>query len=412
MTWANPGLNNFHSIEWGYEDSTVELFEKETGIKVPADASSPDRFKARYEWLCANAKAEWVAWRCRKIAEIYAEICGRLRKVRPDLVVYSDVFGGFKDWREAGLDPELLGRIEGLQIVQADSGYGRRAYTYLGPLADARLRDSLIRPERLLGFDSPLTGNAFLFGAEYFEATEVVVTPESLGYPEGTPRTWMSGVVNPAGRHYLERYALAMAEGDAVYLSDGGNAYTVGQPELLDFLKVFRRLPAVRFTERPGATDPVTVREHCDGKQFWFYAVNRERYPVSIDLQLKKPGEVVRLSDGAVVEPAKSVLRVTLQPYELAGFKAGRKAQIVKVSERLPKREYEKVQALIADARAIQVETPSEQLAAAVTLAEEALKAGHLWRARTVLETSDLIAVYRKVKRFPVGLYDFGSTPQ
>ena len=197
MTWANPGLNNFHSLDWGYEDFTVGLFEKETNIKVPVDSSSPDRFKRRYEWLCANAKAEGIGWRCSKIAEIYTEICQQIQKVRPDLVVYSDVFGGFKNWREAGLAPDLLGHIEGLQIVQANSGYGRRAYTYRGPLADAKLRDNLICPERLLGFDSPLTGNSFLFGAGYFEATEVVIPPESLGYPEGTKRTWMSGVVNP-----------------------------------------------------------------------------------------------------------------------------------------------------------------------------------------------------------------------
>jgi hypothetical protein len=70
----------------------------------------------------------------------------------------------------------------------------------------------------------PRGASAFLFGSAYFEATEVVIPPELLGFPAGTTRTWMSGVVNPAGRNYLERWALAVAEGDASFMSDGGNS--------------------------------------------------------------------------------------------------------------------------------------------------------------------------------------------
>ena len=62
-------------------------------------------------------------------------------------------------------------------------------------------------------------------------------------------------------------------------------------------------------------------------------------------------------------------------------------------------------------AQTIQIETSSETLAAAIASAEEALKLGHLWRARTQLETSDLIAIYHKAKRFPIGLYDFEASP-
>lgn len=405
MTWANPGLNNFHSLDWGYDDFTLALFEKETGIRVPSSPDASNRFHARYDWLCTHAKAQWIAWRCQKIAEIYRDICACVRKVRPDLVVYSDVFTGFENWQEAGLDPALLTTIEGLQMVQADSSYGRRAYTYRGPLADAKLRDSLIDPKRLLGFDSEQSGNAFLFGAGYFEATEVVIPPEALGYPAGTPRTWMSGVVNPAGRHYLERYALALAEGDARYLSDGGNAYTVGQQELHDFLAVFRQLPAVRFRTHPEAIDPITVREYRDATNLWFYAVNRERYPVTLTLSLSGKDALVRLRDGASIHRNQNELRLILQPYELAGFKTTCATQILELHEEPPEQAKESLRILLEDAHRIQARTASVPLAHAIIQAEAAVQAGHLWRARTVLETSDLIDLYQKTKQFPRGLY-------
>lgn len=32
MSWVDPGLNNFRSLDWGCDDYTVGLFEKETGL--------------------------------------------------------------------------------------------------------------------------------------------------------------------------------------------------------------------------------------------------------------------------------------------------------------------------------------------------------------------------------------------
>ncbi len=418
MAWANPGLNNFHSLDWGYDDLTVGLFEKETGLSTGARADDPKRFRARYDWLTANARGAWIAWRCRKIAELHAAIRDRVRRARPDLTVYLNNFGF---GQEAGIDPQLLGALGGVVLVHAGHAYGRRAYTYEGPLADPERRDRLLDPAALFALRSAEGRTAFLFGAGYFEATERVVPPESLGFPEGTKRTWMSGVVNPAGRHYLERYALALAEADAQYLSDGGNAYTLGQPLLRDFLREYRPLPAVPFQPRADGRDPVAVWERSGQERFFFYAVNRERFPVPVEIWLTGAEEVRRLSAGKPQRLEGGVLRLTLQPYELAAFEAEGGAALARVAEQVPPQERARaekqtawMEALAVEARADRVggklsEAQAARVTEAAAASRAALARGHVWQARTLLERSSLIQVYRILKRFPPALYDMGD---
>lgn len=68
-----------------YDDYTMGLFEQETGVKIPVPADDLERFSKRYDWLMANAKAQWTDWRCKKMTEIYDWLKNRLRETRPDL---------------------------------------------------------------------------------------------------------------------------------------------------------------------------------------------------------------------------------------------------------------------------------------------------------------------------------------
>ena len=46
INWQNTGLNNFLSLDWGYDDLTVGLFEKETGISTGVKTDdNPQRFR-------------------------------------------------------------------------------------------------------------------------------------------------------------------------------------------------------------------------------------------------------------------------------------------------------------------------------------------------------------------------------
>jgi hypothetical protein len=412
MSWANPGLNNFHSLDWGYDDLTVGMFEKETGLSTGAKADDPKRFQARYAWLMANAKDRWIQWRCKKIAEIYTKIRDRVREARPDLKVYSDVFDLSL---EAGIDPSLLGKIDGVVLINSCYSYGRRAFTYQGFMADTKARDNLLNPSVLKSLKTPEGESSLLFGSGYFEATEVVVTPEALGFPKGTKRTWVSGVVNPPGRYYLERYAIALAQTDALFLGDGGNTYTLGQPELREFMLEYRSLPSVLFKSRPDAADPVAVRELQRKDDFLFYAVNSERYPVKTNISLKVNGTLRRLATGEEVPLKDGSLSLELQPYQLIAFQAPAGTAITKVATTIPVEEKKLVESMVSALQGIGKDVDSGKvtldadgknlLKKSIEEATLCLKEGRYWRARTLMENSQLAEkVYNKTLIFPPGL--------
>ena len=418
MGWANPALNNFHSLDWGYDDLTVGLFEKETGLRTGVKPDDPRRFSLRHEWLMANAREKWIDWRCEKIAQLFAAARDRVRQSRPDLKVYANHCGDLD--RESGIDPQRLGALDGVVLVNARHGYGRRAYTYEGYLADTVMRWNLLDPAALASTRGPDGRAAFLFGSGYFEAVEQVVTPEALGFPKGTKRTWMSGVVNPAGRHYLERFAVALAETDAVYLADGGNAYTLGQPLLREFLAEYRRLPPIPFRARADARDPVAVWELTREEDFLFYAVNRERYPVRAMLTLDTAGPVRHLASGAEAGLKDRQLVLDLQPYQLRAFRAPAGSRIAKAVVDAPAAEKEHVGRLVdaleglardVAANPARLDAEGRQVLDRVLgEARVAWKEGRLWRARTLMEHPGLVEkVYNRALFFPPAMEWLGS---
>lgn len=431
MAWANPALNNFVSLDWGYDDYTIDLFRKETGVAVPtAGESDPGRFAARYEWLTTHARDRWIDWRCRKITDLVVQIRNRVRQARPDLRIVINVFGADESYRpdfasapgrslqsrlrEAGLDPAMLGNIDGVEVLNASFGYGRRE-------RDAIFRgsrDTLLDPSSIRALARG-SGAHFLAGQYYLEATDAVISPEQLGFPAGTKRTWAGIVANPPGRLALERYALQLAEADALTLGDGGNGYSLGPPIVREFMETFRRLPARPFASLPDATDPVAVRSLATEDGLIVYAVNRERYPVELDIALENAAGVTTLADGKAAPIDNGHLRLKLRPYELIAFKAAALTRIRTVATRVPDGERERVARQIAAVERLAgsslVQTlvrrgPSDQetrlLNDAALEARRALDRGWLWRARTVLEHSALLAIYKRTGCFPPDLLD------
>ncbi len=430
MDWQNTGFGNFGSLDWGYGDFTIGLFEKDTGVSIPVDNSDPERFQKRYDWLMANAKDQWLDWRGQKVTQFFVKIRDRLRQKNQTAVLYINNFlepnpKGSDAWhenfikfpREIGIDPVLLGKEDGIELISSLSGHGRRSQE----AADQRTRDALVQPE-LLHILAPKDSPArFLTGQAYFEATEAVAPPVDMGYPASAPHGWVSGNVDPAGRHYLERYALQVAEADALMIGDGGNAYTVGQPLLRDFLKEFRALPQVRFQARADAQDPVVIRELTRADDFLFYAVNRERYPVKIHLEFAVPTDVKRLSTGEKLPSDGKTLEVSLLPYELRAFSAPAGSKIVKVTQSIPAADLERVTKMTAWLRQLAndiaegkigtdlSEAQKSLIASAAAEAEQSLKDGHFWRARTLQEEQRLREIYDRTNRIPPLLDQNGS---
>ncbi|MFZ2656010.1 MAG: family 10 glycosylhydrolase [Victivallales bacterium] len=414
--WMNPTLNNFHSLDYGYDDYTINIFEKETGVKIPVGSDDPRRFQKRYAWLMANAREKWIDWRCDKITQIYQKVVERVRQARPDLKVYTGSMS-----REAGVDVQRLSKIEGLSIINGGS-YGRRPD--MDPIGQ---RDGLLK--NVLNPYRSADGTGFLFSSMYFEACDLVVPSESLGYSAGTAPAYMSGVVNPAGRHYLERWSMALAEDDATWLADGGNAYTLGQPMLRDFLQEYRRLPAVPFAAREDAIDPVAVRELHREKDSYFYAINRERFPVTITLQFERngwftrifkgDGRITRLSSGAVQPLRDQSLHLDLEPYQLMAFRMDPGMTISKTSTVIPPAELQRAQMQVAWLERLDDDvrgkvtgerlTPEQvaRLGKARASARAALDRGHIWHARIAME-HEMLGIYDRCDRQAPFLRDNG----
>lgn len=427
MQWANPALNNLVNLDWGYDDTTVKLFMRDTSSSVPlGDADDPKRFAIRHAWLTGPGRQAWIEWRCRKIADLIRRIRDRVRLARPDLKLYINAFvnseGLAPDFssangptvasrlREGGIDPTLLNAIDGVVLLNAASRYGRRE-------ADALrrgYRDTLLDPSALGALRRKGEGGEFLTTQNYLEATDAIIPPDRLGFPSNTKRTWAGIVANPPGRLALERYAIQLAETDAVTLGDGGNGYSFGPPIVREFMANFRRLPARRFDDHPTAVDPVTVRSLADPGSYYLYAVNRERYPVTVKISLQKAVKVVSMADGKVAAISNGNLRLELPPYALMAYKANSDTRIATITTKIPEGERKRVERQIAAVERLAnlspLQTllrrgPSERehrsLQDAVREARKALGKGWLWRARTLLEHSALLAIYKRTDCYP-----------
>jgi hypothetical protein len=421
MQWQNPTLNNFHSLDWGYDDYTIEQFQKDTGITIPAKKGNASRFRLRYEWLMTHAKDAWISWRCKKIAQLYTKIRDRLRLARADLKLYSGVFDGYPsefgtEWlKGAGVDVQLLSRIDGVVLINALHAYGR--------LYDDRTtqgtRDNLLDPQVLWSMIEPNGSGKFLAYTRYVEANTIPFPPEELGFDAKTKNTWISAAINPSGRHFLERYAVPLAETDASLLGDGGNGYTLGQPELREFLREYRRLPATRFVPREDARDPVAVWELSRSADYLFYAVNRERFPVALQLQFAGLGQIHRLSNGQKVSTQNNILNIQLQPYQLIAYTASAGVNITAATTTVPAEDLDKVSNQVLWLENLDREIKNNRFTNILTLeqrqalqvatqqARKALNQKHIWRARTIIEYHDLLPIYKRIGLYPPYLRNF-----
>lgn len=433
MGWVWESYNGWPSLFWGYDDYTVHLFEKQTGIKIPVADSDPKRFRARYDWLLANAKDKWIDWRCDQIAGLYSSISARVRSARKDLMVVSPVHGQLDDschaaterfdvgdykqiYRESGYDMDKIGRILNTLFLNAIYYYGRRQQD---PITEQKEIDHLLDPAARTAFVGSTGRTGFLFSNSYFEADETI-DPVKMGLPGAKAGGW-DGVANPPGRQYLQRYALDLADSDASLLIDGGEGYIHGQPPLREFLANYRVLPVNRFIPRADATDPVAVWQLKLGGAFWFYAVNRESYSVPITVHLSGSGPIVRAATGEAAKLAGDALTVDMQPYELAVFKAPATRSIETVSTSTPTDILSHLAAQVRWLAALNVDVRADShklwrqqpaiLDRLSKLAAQQLSEGHVFAVQATLWNHDLLQIYKNLGRCPPDLFEGCSCP-
>jgi hypothetical protein len=363
----------FGSLHAGYDDYTIGLFEKETGITVPVDDKAPDRFSKRYAFLVHSCRPAWIEWRCRKILQLFRKIRDALAGARPDLRVtityWNEMALGSgptsqlhtrlntgETCREAGLDVRLFRDEPGIEIdLQFAPSRDRAGGETLTDGAErsaeyvAMHRDHDFLDQKSLDAicDLPRSG-VFIFDSwveawgqhKWFACEPDDAQARELAVMSGQPAEgifrinstypedgfwWNSQLrITPAfagGVHFMEHYAHAVAELDACRITRGGLFLDKAHTEQNQrFARAYRALPKEKFETVGTSTDPVAVRTLVREERRYFYAVNRDFYPIELELTFSKaPGKVVDLSTNEILHPSKR-WRFVLGPYELRSY--------------------------------------------------------------------------------------------
>jgi hypothetical protein len=386
----------FGSIHFGYDDFSIGQFEKDTGIAVPVDPKAPDRFSRRYEYLMYVCKPAWVAWRCARIRALFGEIHKTLAAIRADLrvtvtlwdeTVVSNTLGPVGSalqlgarknmhqlYREAGIDIDLFADAPaGLEVDRGmgnsrdRGGHGSNPAggIHMPPEESCMYRDFdfLDRETQQSVHALPQPG-AFIFNC-WVEAwgRHVWFQPEpndpnlaEVGMMDEKPAEgvlrinseypkdgfWWDSQLRitpgfPGGVHFLEPYAHALAEMDATRITRGGLFLDKAHTEALQrFAQAYRALPRRKFNPVGDTDDPVAVRMLDHEGRRYFYAVNREYYPIPATIRFNNaPKDLRDLASGETIA-APEEWPLLLEPYELRVFAMAPETDIVQVNAAPP----------------------------------------------------------------------------
>jgi hypothetical protein len=123
------------------------------------------------------------------------------------------------------------------------------------------------------------------------------------------------------GMHFLEPYAEAVADLDACRITRGGLFLDKSHSEMIQgFARAYRALPRRKFETVGATTDPVAVRTLLDGGRRYFYAINRDYYPIKLEVVFNgQPVCVEDLATGHKLDVPRR-WNLAIGPYELRSF--------------------------------------------------------------------------------------------
>ena len=293
---------HFHNLSVGYDDYTIEQFQRDTGIAVPGTDA-----KSRYVYLTSDhvRKESWVKWRCEKTEQIASELASILRAKGGDAEIQIWISpvrycrnGSLKweEWnakqafREAGLDLPRLAKIPGVRFVPS-----------VGPdwIIKRKYNDS----DMAYLPDSPswreLMQKGEVAAINVFRCANLEIYP-SIGNQGAAARAWRTDLWTPAGNlvpfhdnfqsyptpharppYTLDSVASLIADCDVQDFITGwwGLMESGEHDEWCRFYGQFRQIPRGRYALAKGPDDPVCVRSGAEGH----YLVNREPYSVEIE---------------------------------------------------------------------------------------------------------------------------------
>ena len=444
LDWQWAGFNALPGLKYGYDDFTVSLFEKETGVKVPATQDGPRRFRQRFDFLTGPQRERWLAWRCGKIFDLHERLLRRIREANPQAKLFLPYFGPstksvlatdtLGQMREIGMDPAQYAAEPGIVVIQGGM-YGRR---YSTPLGDAQAIEPLLYDPQAIEI-AKWGGRGRCLYTSYFEYGK------SADFDRlGGKDVFVNDCCTPSGVNELELYAMALADGDASFLINGGAGWMFGTPRLMQpFLARAScpsrsPVPALGQGTRSGgdmvspsgqphsSCAPRDEIHHAERGEyatrtsaFVFYAVNRLPVPVSVAISVQGQGATLKSpADGKPIALRNGRLCFTLAPYMLKAFVSeSRDFGLAACKCSVPAEFVEKIKPEVASAKILRADLAARRRAPdlsendaseAIRILGEAVDGfakGEYWKAWRI----DRLPVVKACcvdGRFPPGMWD------
>jgi len=339
-TWVTPG---YYSEKTSYDDNTVALFEKETGITVPVRTRSLDRFAERHAWITENVREAWFDFRARKVTEVHRAMAGRLKRIRKDLA-YTVVFEVWdRRGDPLGLKPQYdRGRGAGIRDILRCNGYdplmfkrepdvqlGRVLWSYDHPenrvLHPAARWEYARDPEAVSLFNAGSVGCRTVFVRTGF--TEGLIVSRWEAGKALWPVGHRIGYILPRAPLAMRRFAQVLMDSDVEMLPYGfSDCHAPAGSE--DLLRAFAgelvSLPRGRFRQLTGeGFDPnvYVCGATIDGAAY-AYLVNPGWWPIRVTVRVAAEGEITRTRTGTPTPLEDGALALALPPYGVLGLTA------------------------------------------------------------------------------------------
>jgi hypothetical protein len=320
-----PGPTLLGGPDTGFDDATYarfvhETFDVETARGIPGlDASKPDRFAARAEFLAGSGRMPWLTWRSRGIAALYAALAEAVRNAAPGGLLavatpglQDDVAG--REARRvdlAGLAPSHAWRAVGLDLEAWTDGEAAPVVLRGAELSvDALAHDLATSPE-LDALVAARPGRGLLLGI----AQNTVGTDSSLPNPipelagpttlavSNANTNWLGdsglrlmGLPLSDGPEGDEPLGHALAALDARWVLVAISAVAGHEERIRRFARVFRALPTAPAGEAPALDRQpfgVAARAFPLGDQTYLSLTNDTPYPIRLDTLVSAPAAAV-----------------------------------------------------------------------------------------------------------------------
>jgi len=351
---SSVGYLQFPGLDWGYDDETIERFERATGVAVPSLAGR-ERFKRRHEFLTGRERERWVQWRCDELARFHRRLSDAVTTAGPNvrfilsathLLRGGNADGGFEE------SVKSRGRFEDL-LPERGLRLSKHADTPRFVALRPSLWTSPARPwENVM--DDHANHNMALDAAFqcaepgalfYHQPHECRVADFDSVSPWQPAWTWLAAQVSPGGALAREPLIHALATTDAHLVFEGGWTIPLGQEqETRAVREIVRALPAVPFHLAKAQQQPAVVRLAWHQGKTWCYVVNEMDGPIDVELQWScAAAATYRLLPQGARQPIETredgarFTRLTLPPYGMwACVVDDETARVPQVAVRLP----------------------------------------------------------------------------